>query len=172
MIARFIDTRHRLAKAGGAAKAVALLTLTGWAAGFAISAHALTPADNREIQRFTLTESFLHRYAAAAADARSQTSDDSDASPDPEKTMTSLDSMIAEINKSPAKVALLQRHGLTAREAAVGGLVLLRVRVADALSDDPNMAKFVNASTIPRRANMAFYRAHKAEIAKIMTDDD
>jgi hypothetical protein len=61
MIARFIDTRHRLAKAGGAAKAMALLTLTGWAAGFAISAHALTPADNREIQRFTLTESFLHR---------------------------------------------------------------------------------------------------------------
>lgn len=151
-------------------------------AGFAPWANALTPADNQEIQHFTLSENFLQRYAAAASDARQQiAAAANNATPDapdtPDSTqmaaiMSSLDSMTAEINRSPAKVATLKRHGLTAREATIGGLVLMRARIAESVSADPTMAKFVDARKTPSAANMAFYRAHKAEIAKIMTDDE
>jgi hypothetical protein len=47
----------------------------------------------------------------------------------------------------------------------------MRARLADAATDDPKMAQYVGAGKTPSAANMAFYRAHKAEISKIMTDD-
>lgn len=178
-----------------ARKREACATLVVFAASvFASPAHALTAADNQEIQRFTLSESFLQRYAAAAADARQQEAhmpdpgdnSNGDTAPDPDSNsnsdadsndtphdfMASLDSMTAEISRSPAKLATLQRHGLGAREAAVGGLVLMRARLADEKVADPHMANYVGPGKTPNAANMAFYRAHKAEIAKIMSDDN
>lgn len=173
---------------GLSAKRRAALVTLSLLATFALPAHALSAADNQEIQRFTLSESFLQRYAAAAADARQQvqrqapdSSDDADADAPPDAgpdsdaspdVMASLDSMTAEITRSPAKLATLQRHGLGAREAAVGGLVLMRARLADESTADPKMAKYVGAGKTPSAANMAFYRAHKATIAKIMIDDN
>lgn len=131
---------------------------------------ALSAADQQEIQRFTLTEDFLHRYEAVLSAKQSGKNDGSEETSLAKASaiMSSLDAMTAEITKSPKNVVLLQLHGLTAREAVVGGLVLMRASMADSMLADPKMAKYVDTAKTPSAANMAFYRAHKEEIAQLM----
>jgi hypothetical protein len=133
---------------------------------------ALTPADQQELQRFTLTEDFLNRYGQAIEDARAHPEEDDSGSKNNIAALTSLDAMTAEIKKSPNAIAHLQKFGLSPREAVVGGIVLMRASMADAAATDPKLAKVVDPSKIPSAANMAFFRAHKTQIEKIMKKDD
>jgi hypothetical protein len=61
---------------------------------------------------------------------------------------------------------------LTPRQAAVGAIVLMRVQMTDQMLADPKQAKYVDKAKIPSAANMAFYRAHKAEIEKAFQRDN
>jgi hypothetical protein len=147
--------------------ALAALTLA------APAAHALSPADQQEIGRFTLTEGFLQRYAAAVHDANSTHVSLAQRDGDPKKmasTMSSLDAMTAEVAKSPAVVAILQRHGLGARQVIVGGLVIFRAGMADAMLANPSTAAHVDSSMVASPVNMAFYRAHRAEIIDLQRE--
>ncbi len=134
-------------------------------------ARALTPADQVEIQQFKLTDDFLRKYAAAMAEKRAHP-DDTDDTKEAVNMMSSLDAMTAAVNKKPDAVAFLRRNGMSAREMVVGGIVILRAQMADSMLADPKMAKYVEASKMPSVANMAFYHAHKAEIAKIMEREE
>jgi len=130
----------------------------------ALPARALTAADQKEIQSFTLTDDFLKRFEAAAAEGGARPEEN-----DPKKAaamLSSIDAMSASIAKTPASKAALDRHGLTARQAAVGAIVLMRVQMTDQMLADPKQARYVDKAKIPSAANMAFYRAHKAEIEK------
>jgi hypothetical protein len=138
------------------------------------SAHALTPAEQQEINSFTLTDSFLQRYSAAIEEANASHLSLAEKETDPDKTramLSSLDAMTAQVTKSPAVTALLQRHGLRPREVVLGGLVLLRAQMAEMMLSDPKMAKYATSSKAAASpANMAFYRAHKAQITKLQAD--
>ena len=134
---------------------------------FSGSLRALTAADQKEIQQFQLTEDFLHRYEAASAANRSH----EDAETDPKKVaamMSSLDAMTAKVESNPGTVALIAQHGLKPREVVVGGIVLMRVAMADSALANPATARYVDKDKLPSEANMAFYRRHKAEITKLM----
>jgi hypothetical protein len=154
---------------------VALFVLTV----FSTSLRALTAADQKEIQQFQLTEDFLHRYEAASAEADLSVKD---AETDPKKAaamLSSLDAITAKVESNPGTVALLARHGLKPREAVVGGIVLMRVAMVDSMLANSATARYVpDKDKLPSEANMAFYRAHKAEITKLIqnssrnSDDD
>ena len=134
---------------------------------------ALTAADQKEIQAFQLSDDLVTRYLAAVADGRKHKKDDSDTESDPKAAvMTSLDSLEAEIKRSPETVAAMGRHSLTTRQAVVAGIVLLRARMADKTASDPNMAKYRESAKVPNPENMAVYRKHKADIDKAMDEDD
>jgi hypothetical protein len=141
------------------------------AAALSTTAGALTPADQQEIQSFKLSEDFLHRYEAVIAVKPSEGSEEPSLA---QLTMmtSSLDAMTAEAAKSPKLVALLKQHGLSARQAIVGGLVIARAGMADTMLADPKMAKYVSKDKMPSAENMAFYRAHKAEIGEAMKKAD
>jgi|SRR6185437_8441061 len=139
------------------------------AAVLSAPAWAMSPTDEQELQSFKLSEDFLHRYEAVtqqAVGAEKVNLANSAAA------MKSLDALTGEITRSsPQAAALLQRHGLTVRQAVVGSLVLMRASMADSMLADPKMAKYVDKTKLPSAANMAFYHAHKAEIAAMMKKD-
>jgi hypothetical protein len=155
-------------------KTLALVAATLVASVAASSAHALTPAEKQEIYNFTLTDSFLQRYTAAMEEGNANHIGMADHDTDSKKAleaMRSLDTMTAQVSKSPPVVALLQRHGLSPRQVVLGGLVLLRLQMADMVAANPAMAKYAGASkaeTSP--ANAAFYHSHRAQIAKLQAD--
>jgi hypothetical protein len=142
-------------------------------------ARALTPADQQEIQRFTLDEGFLQKYSDTVTEGRRKHIKTAGSESDPkeiENQLSSLDNMTATITKSPEVVALLQRHGLEPRQLVVGGLVLMRVAITDQMLANPRTAKLVTPAKMPSAANMAFYRSHKERINKLLrssnSDDD
>lgn len=143
-----------------------LVVSASLAAGLAVQgAWALTPADQAEIQNFTLTQDFLQRYAAVTADAHAHHQDTSLDAKDMKNDFASLDNLTASIVKrAPEAPAICRAHGLSVRQGLVGGLVLMRAAMADQMMADPKMAKYVDKSKTPSEANMAFYRTHKAEI--------
>jgi hypothetical protein len=135
------------------------------------AAHALTPTEQDEVQKFTLTEDFLQRFGAAnqevqakglgvhPAQIQKQTSG---------KTPT-IDTFTTSIEQNPGELAILQRHGLTARQAVLGTIVLGSARLRDMqMTRDPELAKKMGPSKDVSPANMAFYQAHKDEIHQLL----
>jgi|KBSMisStandDraft_5_1062788.scaffolds.fasta_scaffold694211_1 hypothetical protein len=126
-------------------------------------AWALTPADQTEIQNFTLTPDFLQRYAAITVEAHARHQDTSLDGSDLQSS--SLDNLTASIVKrSPQAPSICQAHGLALRQVIVGGLVLARAAMANQMMADPKTAKYVDKAKVPSEANMTFFRAHQAQI--------
>jgi hypothetical protein len=145
-------------------KLASVIVFPAVALATSLPARALTPADQKEVQNFTLTDDFLKRFEAAAAEGGARAEEN-----DPKKAaamLSSIDAMSASIAKTPASKAALDRHGLTPRQAALGAIVLMRVQMTDEMLADPKQAKYVDKAKIPSAENMAFYHAHKAEIVK------
>jgi hypothetical protein len=100
------------------------------------AARALTSADQRELQSFTLTEDFLQRFMAMAKEAHDTHTEISLTENDPKKIasdLASLDIMTAQVEKNPQAVAIIERHGLSVRQTVDGSLVLIRASMADAM---------------------------------------
>jgi cell division protein FtsL len=150
-------------------KLTTLAVLTAVLVSFTHHARALTPADQQEIQNFTLTDDFLKRFEGVAAADHGRLEEK-----DPAKLrvmMASLDSISAAVASAPAAKAVLDQYGLTPRQAAVGSIVLMRAQMADTMLADPKQAKYLDKSRIPNARHMAFYRAHKADITKVLEKD-
>ncbi|MGH8782485.1 hypothetical protein [Paraburkholderia sp.] len=134
------------------------------------AARAFTPAEQDEVQHFTLTEDFLQRYAAASQEVHAQ---GHSAQPvqTPKKTSagaSTIDTLTASVEQSPGEMAILQRHGLTARQAVLGSIVLGSARLQDMRSANPEIAKRMGASKDVSPANMAFYQSHKEAIHQML----
>ena len=96
-------------------KLASVIVFPAVALATSLPARALTPADQKEVQNFTLTDDFLKRFEAAAAEGGARAEEN-----DPKKAaamLSSIDAMSASIAKTPASKAALERHGLTPRQA-------------------------------------------------------
>jgi len=113
------------------------------------------------------------RYAAITADAHARHQDTSVEGKNLQNNLASLDNLMASIVKrSPQAPSICQARGLTLRQALVGGLVLMRSAMADQMTADPKMAKYVDKAKVPSEANMTFFRAHKPEIMAMFKKAD
>jgi hypothetical protein len=133
----------------------------------ATPAQALTASDQKEVQSFKLSDDFLDRYEAVTEELQSLDDEVEDDEALDSETAT-LDQLTGNIAASPDKSAILKRHGLSARQLVVGSLVLARAQMTDIMQADPSQAQYVDKAKTPSDANMAFYRAHKAEIDKVL----
>ena len=166
-------SKRRNGRNWGRGGVLAMVTILGvLAAG---RAQALTPADQKELESYTLTESFWAKYKSAAGEAKAKHLKLSDVDVSEAGAMDSLDSMAAHVSKAPQVAALLQRHGLAPREVVKAGITLMRVQLADAAAQNPKVAQYLGKSPKPSQSNIDFFHAHKNEfiaLQKKMDDDD
>lgn len=134
--------------------------------------HAPTPSQTvamEAVANFRLTDSFLKRDLAYTLDG----------SRDPcryaflpllgklQNGHASLDQIAAEYDARPGVHAMLAKHGLTAREALVGGLAMLSASISVMTPEARRLGATISQSgpqTPTTRANIAFYKAHLPEI--------
>lgn len=134
------------------------------------AAHAFTQAERDEVLHFTLTEDFLQRYGAASHEVHAQ-GHSAQPAQTPKKTPAGgsmIDTLTASVEQSPGEMAILQKHGLTARQAVLGSIVIGSARLQDMRSTNPQMAGRMPDSKDVSPANMAFYQMHKEEIHKLL----
>ena len=144
-----------------------ILPLLLMLACFCQPARALTPADQAEIQQFSLSDAFIKKYLVLAAEGRAHPQDRVLSDPkEIAKATASLDALAAKASENPEAVAAIKRQGLTPREYLVGMFVIMRAAMADYTMSNPSMARYADPSKQPSAASMAVYRAHKEEIMK------
>lgn len=131
-------------------------------------------ADMAAVANFRLTDSFLKRDLAYVLD----TSDDPcryglmSSMMKLQTSRASLDQVVTAYDAQPGVHAMLAKHGLTAREAILGGFAMLAAGM-EAMSESPEgkeMGVTVSGHSSPAmRANVAFYKAHTPEIQQFHT---
>lgn len=132
-------------------------------------AAGLSAADQKTLSGYTLSSGFLDRCKAVVADARARHVEvggnflGGGAG--------GLDGMAARIDAKPGVHEILAAHALSAREYLIGSIALMRAAMAVQMSADPAQAQYVDQSKTSA-ANLAFYRAHRAEIDALMHADD
>lgn len=156
------------------------LRLAGWLVGGVLLA-AATPAfaaavpnpGARKLMQavgsFRITEDFLQRDQALALDlakdpcAHGRPTVFLDLADKVGKGTLTLDQAIRQFAAQPGMAALLARHGLSARDAFIGGFAMLGATMqtmpmpaGDTASGGPD--------TATSRANVAFLKAHMAEL--------
>jgi len=142
-----------------------LLTL---ATAFIPPAHAgdaPSAADVAALKSFRLDQGFLDRFMALQDDAVKDPCHLSMGNLLKGNQARSLDQAARQYDAQPGVHAMLARHGLTARQALIGMSALLGAVMQDMKETHPEMAQHMHSrggAVSPQ--NMAFYRAHKAQI--------
>jgi hypothetical protein len=123
--------------------------ISGWGTA---GAAGLDAADQATLAKHVLTEDELSRLAAVMEDAKARGS-----APSVNIVgISSLDELVARTDKEPGVHALLGAHGFTTREYVVAALSTARAAM---------MARTGSGTGTP---NVAFYRAHQAQIDRMM----
>lgn len=131
-----------------------------------------SPADRAAVANFRLTDSFLQHDQAMALELAKMPCGTSAAMLQAflgfGSGRLSLDEASAQITAAPGMQGLLAKHGLTARDALLGGLELLRIKTHATASKMRANGADVSTSSQPesptQRANDAFIAAHRQEI--------
>jgi hypothetical protein len=128
------------------------------------AARAQGDRDTQEISRYVLTEAGLAKYSAATNNlsklgksVQSGCDDKDDESP------SSLDKFVAKVDANPAAKAAIQSAGMTTREYMVFSMSLLQTGIAAWGLEQPGGKLPPSVS----KANVDFYKAHKAAIEKL-----
>lgn len=136
-----------------------------------VPARAAAPshADQAAITNFRLTESFLKRDQAYVLDTRGDPCRYSMMSTFMQLLggNVSLDRAASAYDARPGVHELLAKHGLTAREAILGGFAMFitGMKVASGGPDGRKMDMTVSGASTPvMRENVEFYKAHLPEI--------
>lgn len=139
--------RTRITRQLGIALTIVALTLACGTAAASFDA-----ADQATLAKHVLTENELSRLTAVMEDAKAH-------GHAPSVNMAaagSLDALAAKADKEPGVHALLASHGFTARDYVVAALTTVRTAM---------MARTGAGTGTP---NVAFYRAHQAQIDRMM----
>jgi hypothetical protein len=127
-------------------------------------ARAQGDRDTQQISRYVLTEAGLAKYSAATQNlnklgkSAQPGCDDKD-----DETPWSLDKAVAKADAAPAAKAAIQRAGMTTREYVVFSMSLLQTGIAAWGLEQPGGKLPPSVS----KANVDFYKAHKATIEKL-----
>ena len=120
-------------------------------------------ADTKEVQRYTLTETGLAKYAQATKNLASvpggAACDDEDAG------AGSLDEMAAKLDAVPGAKAAIQSAGMTSREYVLFFMSLLQNGMAAWAASQPGGALPAGVS----KANVDFLKKHDAELKQLET---
>jgi hypothetical protein len=141
--------------------AVALITLAPVAALAQFGA-----PDTAELHSFVLTDAGLHNFLAASHQIRDYESSHPDASKGDTDT-TALDGSVANLNRHPAKVAILAKNNISARDflkyttLVLSGSMYVSASAA-AHNGGEHYPDFLSAG------NVAFLRAHPDALKAMM----
>lgn len=156
------------------------LTLAGWLVGGLLLAAALpvsgaaapNPGAREFVQAigsFRITEAFLQRDQALALDlakdpcAHGSPTAFLELADKIGKGTLTLDQAISQFAAQPGMAALLARHGLSARDAFVGGYAMMGATMRT-MPAPPGATVSGGPDTATSRANVAFLKAHMAEL--------
>jgi hypothetical protein len=143
-----------------------------WLAGFCAvvvsiaggAARAQGDRDTQEISRYALTEAGLAKYSAATQHLNKLgNSDPSRCEDKDDESPSSLDQFVAKIDAKPAAKAAIQSAGMTTREYMVFSMSLFQTGLAAWALEQPGGKLPPGVS----KANVDFYKAHKATIDKL-----
>ncbi len=135
----------------------------------ALALPALSHAQDRDLQeinRYVLTEAALTKYASAVQKLRPLAAQIS--SCDDEENAKSITAMTTRIDRVPAVKAAIQSAGLTPREYLVFSFAVFQAGLGAWALEQPG-------GTLPpgvSRANVDFYKSHRAKIEGIQPLDD
>jgi hypothetical protein len=141
--------------------AIALVTLAPVAASAQYSA-----PDTAELHAFVMTDAGLHNFLAASHQIRDYESSHADASKGDTDT-TALDGGAANLNRHPAKVAILAKNNISARDFSkymtlvLSGSMYVSAAAA-ARNGGEHYPDFLSAG------NVAFMRAHPDALKQMM----
>jgi hypothetical protein len=143
-------------------------------AAFAASVASPSPdtakmrANFEQVANFRLTDTFLHKNLAYSLDVAKhpcQNSIKAGLSLLRDLQSKPLDQVIARFDTQPGVQARLAKHGLSAHDAVVGGLVMLMVGLDQMASESGGtVSSGKGVNTPAMKANKAFYKAHLPEI--------
>jgi len=129
-------------------------------------------ADLAAFRSFTLSEGFLDKWKAIQQDSVKDPCNLGVASLLAGDDEQSLEQMAASYDAQPGVHAMLERHGLSAREYLVGSFTMLAAGVQDMAKQHPEMVEkgYIQASPAGAvsEANMAFYHQHQADVMQLM----
>lgn len=134
--------------------------LAGWLLLLALPGLvAAQDPDTAEVQRYTLTQAALTKYAQATRNliALEGACEDEDTEP------RSLDEMVAELEDTPGAKDALQSAGMTMRDYVVFSLSLLQTGFAAFAASQPGAVLPPGVS----KANVDFINAHRTEIERL-----
>lgn len=136
---------------------------------------AAAKADARAIERYRLTPALLTKiskvqdniYAMLKADPTlakkyANMKDDDDENGEDAQT---IDEMAKKLNSVPELKRAIAKAGLTSREYMIASLAMFQASMATALAEMPGADKSAITPTV--KANMAFLKAHKAEMDRM-----
>lgn len=132
---------------------------------------APSPADVQAMQSFTLDADFLQRYVAVQDESARDICRLGMVNLFKEgDRIKSLDEAARHYDAQPGVHAMLARHGVSARQMVLGMATLVSAAAQDLKETHPAAARYITAEGHVSAQNMAFYRAHKAELRQHMRE--
>lgn len=122
-------------------------------------------ADTKEVQRYTLTETGLAKYAQATKNLASVPGGAACDDDDDDAGAGSLDEMAAKLDAVPGAKAAIQSAGMTSREYVLFSMSLLQNGMAAWAASQPGGALPAGVS----KANVDFLKKHDAELKQLET---
>ncbi|HEX2779256.1 MAG TPA: hypothetical protein VHM30_07145 [Gemmatimonadaceae bacterium] len=137
------------------------------------STDAVAKADARAIERYRLTPALLGKlakvqdniYAMLKADPGLTKKYANMKDDDEDNEAQTIDEMTKKLNSVPELKRAITKSGLTTREYMIATLAMFQASMASALAEMPGADK--SAITPNVKANMAFLKAHKAEMDRM-----
>jgi hypothetical protein len=127
-------------------------------------------ADKQAIQSYNLTEDVFDRLVKVSQEAKKVGIRPQDARTDMSK-IHSLDDLAAQVTSADSRIEpLIKKYGFTPREFLLANLAVTNAAIASEAKNNPQMAQYVDQSKVNQK-NVAFYEAHKAQIAALMAED-
>jgi hypothetical protein len=133
-------------------------------------ASAQSAADMAAFHAFKLTPGYLGKWMAYTRDVTHAPCQAGMFglilnSGDKDSASRTLDQMARELDARPKAHALMEKHGLSARQLILGTEVLMAARIQDIEQQHPKMARSGGfKSPHLSAANMAFFHQHKTEL--------
>jgi hypothetical protein len=124
--------------------------------------------DTQEVNRYVLTEAALGKYANATQKLQSVASQVTSCEEEEGDGAESLSALVAQLDATPAARAAIQSAGMTTREWAVFSFAMLQTGMAVWVLEQVGGEPPAGVS----KANMDFYRKHRAAIEKIKPLED
>lgn len=150
--------------------AMVLALLLALPAGGSALAAGPSADDLSAVESFRLTDGFIRKWETFQAQAAEKPCELSPmlALQKAQKKPMSLDETAAAFDAQPGVHAMLEKDGLTARQALLGMATLMNAAAQDIAAQHPDLVKKgeiqPNQGFEVGKANMAVYRAHKDEL--------